>query len=297
VLKAVELEYPRHLSEEMDRVSRALGSTVGVRLFLDYDGTLVSGPRDAPLRPSEGVLEKLRRLCEAEEFSVFIISSRSVEELRLLVDVPGLGFIGRRGFEIAMPGLPVHHPVEKSAASELIHRIELEMSGLLDSASEARLENRGYSVVLHTPGSAGEAGRKAVQRLAELVKRLDTARILEMLYGDSTVEVGIAGWSKGDVLSHMLADADPDIVLTIYVGDDVTDEDAFAAVALWSNENADTEPWFMVGSDGDDEYVSGAITVLVTDKPRASLASLFVRDIHEVHEFLSSLSAIAAGVL
>ncbi len=297
MLKAVRLEYPRHLSEEIGVLSRALGGAINVRLFLDYDGTLVSGPRDAPLRPSKGILEKLRQLCKAEGFSVFIMSSRSIEELRSLVDVPELGFIGRRGFEIAMPGLPVFLPVDTSAAAELIHHIELEMSGLLHSVPDARLENRGYGLVLHTRSLTGGAGRKIVQRFAELVKRLDTLHILEMFYGEGTVEVRTAGWSKGDVLSHMLANADPDLDLTIYVGDDVTDEDAFAAVAVWSDENADMEPWFMISDDYDDDHIPGAITILVTDKPRPSLASLFVRDTDEVYELLSSLSAMVAVVL
>ena len=297
MLKSVGLEYPRHLSEEVGVLSRALGGAISVRLFLDYDGTLVSGPRNAPLRPSEGVLEKLRQLCKAEGFSVFIVSGRSVEELRSLVDVPGLGFIGRRGFEIAMPGLPVIFPVDTSVATELIHHIELEMSGLLHSAPDTQLENRGYGLVLHTRGPAGEVGREVVQRFTELVGQLDTLRILEMFYGDGTVEIRIAGWSKGDVLSHMLANANPDLDLTIYVGDDVTDEDAFAAVERWSGENADMEPWFMISDDYDDDHIPGAITILVTEKPRPSLASLFVRDTDEVYEFLSSLSAMVAIVL
>ncbi len=292
MLKAVELEYPRHLSEETDLLSIALGGAVRIRLFIDYDGTLVSGTRDAPVRPSDDVIEKLRELCEAEGFSVFIMSSRSVAELRTLVDVPGLGLIGQRGFEIAMPGLPVYHPIEMDDALELIHRIELEMSGWFDSASDASLENRGYGLVLHTRGLGKEAGSQAVRQFAELVKRLDALRILETLYGDGIVEARVAGWSKGDALSLMLTDADPDMELTIYVGDDVTDEDAFAAVKLWSDEDAGMEPWFMVGGD-DDEWAPGAITILVADKPRPSVASLFVRDTHEVFEFLSALSLAA----
>ncbi len=294
MLKTVELEYPRHLSEETDLLSLALSGAVRVRLFVDYDGTLVSGTRDALVRPSEDVLDRLRELCEAEGFSVFVVSSRPVAELRTLVDVPGLGLIGQRGFEIAMPGLPIHHPVEMGDASELIHRIELEMSRLLDSNSGAWLENRGYGLVLHTRGLAREAGSRAVRHFAELVKRHDALRILEILYGDDIVEAQIAGWSKGNVLSLMLTDADPDLELTIYMGDDVTDEDAFAAVKLWSDEDAGMEPWFMVGGD-DDEWAPGAITILVADKPRPSVASLFVRDTHEVYEFLSALSLAAAA--
>ena len=46
----------------------------------------------------------------------------------------------------------------------------------------------------------------------------------------------------------------------IYIGDDVTDEDAFEAVAHWSNADAQDTPWFMADPDDEDaEPVEGLV--------------------------------------
>ncbi len=297
VVDVSDLEYPRHVTEEIDLLSRALGAASRVYLFLDYDGTLVSGPRGEPLRPQSSVLRRLTQLGDVESFSVFIISGRPVEELRRLVGIPTLGYIGQRGFEISLPGRPVEHPVEGETAAAVLHHAELEAHLALESLEGVEIENRGYGLVLHTARAAPAVASEAIQRFTKTVRRIDTASTLEVLYGDDIVEARMAGWGKGDALIHILREADVESALAIYVGDDVTDEDAFEAVAAWADTIESDIPWFDDDDDDDEDDIPGAVGILVASRPRPTGAELFVRDTQEVYEFLSSLTAIASTLL
>jgi len=292
VVEVNGLAYPRHVTEEVDLLSRALGAAGRVYLFLDYDGTLVSGPRGDAIRPRHSVIRRLTQLSEVESFSVFIMSGRPVEELRRLVGIPTLGYIGQRGFEISMPGRPVLHPVEGETAASVLHHVELEAHRALESLGGIEIENRGYGLVLHTADADRDVASDAIQRFTATVRRVDTASSLEVLYGDGVVEARMAGWGKGDALIHILREADVDSALAIYVGDDVTDEDAFEAVAMWADDGEPEVPWFASAEEGED--IPGAVGILVANRPRPTGAELFVRDPQEVYEFLSSLSAIAS---
>ncbi|MCD4691029.1 trehalose-phosphatase [bacterium] len=295
IVEVGTLEYPRHVTEEVDLLSRALGAAGDVYLFLDYDGTLVSGPRGAALTPRGSVLRRLVQLSEVESFSVYIMSGRSVEELQHLVGVPSIGYIGQRGFEIATPGRPVVYPVDGEAAALVLHHVELEAHGLLGSLPRIELENRGYGLVLHTALAERSVVNQAVQQFTDTIRRVDTASTLEVLYGDGVVEARMAGWGKGDAIMHVLREADVGSALAIYIGDDVTDEDAFEAIAVWAEAAESEIPWFAAGDEEDD--IPAALSILVAEKPRPTGAELFVRSPQEVHEFLASLSAIASTLL
>ena len=108
----------------------------------------------------------------------------------------------------------------------------------------------------------------------------------------------MAGWHKGDAVSHILRAADIEDSLAIYIGDDVTDEDAFEAVLNWAEfDDGPDAPWFASNGSEEDEEPLHALTILVADRPRPTYASMFVRSPHEVYEFLSSLAAIASTIL
>ena len=80
-------------------------------------------------------------------------------------------------------------------------------------------------------------------------------------------------WDKGKAVLWLLEalHLDGPEVLPIYVGDDVTDEDAFAALKQLG------------------------IGVLVTDVPRPSAAAYSLRDTEEVRQFLQLLTALVSG--
>ncbi len=297
VVKVAGLAYPKHVSEEVDLLARALGGAREVYLFIDYGGTLVPGPAAVGTRPDPAVMRRIEQLCRVESCSVFVVSGRTVQELETTLRVPNLGFVGQRGFEIKWPDGPMVHPVDPGKAGSLIEHIELDAHGALECCPGVTIENRGFGVALRLGCGDRRLAREASQRFVDLVRTLDTHRQLEILYGEGLVEARVAGWHKGDAVSHILREADLEDSLVIYLGDDVTDEDAFEALSLWADDDEQAIPWFVPDDDEEDEETPCALSILVATEPRPTQASLFVRGVPEAHEFLSSLAAIAAALL
>jgi len=70
----------------------------------------------------------------------------------------------------------------------------------------------------------------------------------------------MAGWHKGDAVSHILKSVDAEDSLAIYIGDDVTDEEAFEAVRAWADIDGYDEPWFIPDGEDEEEDVLQEIT-------------------------------------
>ena len=297
VVQADKLAYPRHVSEQVDLMARALGEARQVLLFADYGGTLVPNSRDPEARPEPELLSRLDQLSRVDSFSVYVVSGRTVKELDGLLGLDGLGLIGQRGFEIRKADGPIVHPVEPGSASRLLERLEFDAHEHLGSSPGVVLENRGFALVLRLCACGREDARSATQCFSALVRSRDEFGELELLYGDDVVEAQVTGWHKGNAVGHILRDVDAAESLVLYIGDDVTDEDAFETLNMWSDGASPDAPWLMGDPDDSDELSLQALPILVAATPRPTLASLFVRDPQEVYEFLSSLTAIATTLL
>lgn len=294
VTKVEGLAYPKHVTEDADTLARALNDAFAVHLFLDYGGTLVANGSGRRARPEPHVRRKLARLCRSDAFSVYVMSSRSVHELRDLLGVPGLGLIGQGGLEIWEDGGPLEHPVDIKYVEQLLHHLELDAHRCLGECPGVSVENKGFSLRLDTTTSELPVAREATHCFETLVRALDTSRHLEVFYGDSVMEARLAGWHKGHAIEHVLRSAEED-TLALYIGDDVTDEDAFESVTTWDTGGEPLSPWYIPAGEEPDDDPPGAFGILVSERPRPSHASLYVRNPHEVYEFLSSLETIALG--
>jgi trehalose 6-phosphate phosphatase len=237
-------------------------------LFLDYDGTLAA---IAPL-PELATLpgntrEALRRL--AARWPVVIVSGRGREDVASLVGLPDLAYAGSHGFDIAGPppvaGAP---PLQLEVGEGIPERIE-------QAAEQLRRELGGIEGVLVEPK------RFAVSVHFRLADEGDLARIeravdeavaavpgLRKAHGKMLFELRPAlDWDKGRALLWLL-DAlglDRPEVLPLYIGDDLTDEDAFRALA------------------------GRGIAILVSEEPRETAAEYRLRDTEEVREWLERL--------
>nr|WP_329607889.1 trehalose-phosphatase [Nocardia seriolae] len=202
-----------------------LFDTEKVAVLLDFDGTLseiVPEPGAAALVDGAGAA--LREL--AERCPVAIISGRDLGDLTRRVGVEGIWYAGCHGFELQAPNGVVHrHEVAADAERVLAGAVQTLRDRLADIPG-VRLEHKRYTVAVHYRQVAAER----VGAVIAATHTLAAETGLRAAPGRKVVELRPdVDWDKGSALRWIL-DHLTVPVLPVYLGDDLTDEDAFDAV-------------------------------------------------------------------
>lgn len=195
--------------------------SVADALFLDFDGVLsdlVDNPDDARL--SEVQSNRLVALGRAFDGALCILSGRALDDLS--ARVPGaLWRVGAHGLQVAEPGAPA--PPRPESPPDLAAAL----AGVLADFPGTRLEAKGAVLAVHYR-QAPELGRPLGAALEPVVARHDGYR----LHGGKLVfEAKPEGSNKGVALRRMMQAAPFAGRRPVMVGDDVTDEDGFAAAS------------------------------------------------------------------
>jgi trehalose 6-phosphate phosphatase len=195
----------------------------GAALFLDFDGTLtdLAETPDA-IEVSPHLPRLLERLRDRLDGRLALVSGRSVADLQRHVTVEGIPFSGSHGLELRLADGTVAPLDPPRGLADVRSRVRLfagERSGLL-------VEDKPAGVALHFR-QAPEAAREAADFIADLARESD----LVVQHGNMVVELRPRGADKGDAVRALMKDSPFAGARPIFVGDDLTDEHAFAAVA------------------------------------------------------------------
>ncbi len=207
-------------SELASRIEQTLA---GALVAFDVDGVLaplVDHADDSELLPgTRGALAGLADITE-----VAIISGRAIESLERLFSFPtGLHVIGSHGLEVRGDDAPVLDDDEQYTFEQLE---TIAARGVSAAGDGAWLEYKPASVVLHTREADQQLAASAVEAVINLASMIDGAQVKP---GSNVVELLARTASKGDVLLGLAARLGRAPV--VYLGDDVTDEDAFRVMA------------------------------------------------------------------
>ena len=204
-------------------------------LLSDYDGTLtpiVSRPDEAVL--STEVRERLCALAKKPAFSVGIISGRSLSEIKAMVGIEGIYYAGNHGLEIEGPGLKLINPAAK-AAQATIKDLGRHFSAKLGNIEGVIVEDKGLSLSIHYR----LVKKNEVNIVAEIFRQITSSWLhdgkIRVTSGKKVWEVRPPiDWHKGKaveaIIKEMKAVIKYERLLTIYLGDDTTDEDAFRVI-------------------------------------------------------------------
>lgn len=199
-------------------------------LMLDYDGTLAPfAVAREEARPLPSSVELLRRIAIAGHTNIAIVSGRPLHEVEaLLGDLPAT-FVGEHGWERRAPsGEIIRRPLELSVAAT----IDAAEDAARDAGWGVLLERKRAAVVLHTRGLPEHEAVGIQDRCIAAWKPLVTGAHVSLDRIDGGVELRARGRNKGTVVLSLLSQSQPG-TLGVFVGDDVTDEDAFEVVRDW----------------------------------------------------------------
>jgi trehalose 6-phosphate synthase/phosphatase len=211
------------------RLHQWLAQRPTLALFFDYDGTLtpiVDRPEDAVLSTTTRRL--LRQAAHAPNVDVAIVSGRSLADVKRMVDLPDITYVGNHGFEIDGPGISYEH----EELLQFKQRIEAAAADLAKLSFEgAWLERKGATVSYHVRAVPERHRAEATKKAVALLKRYK----LRVGHGKRVVEGRPPiDWNKGYAVLSVLAQRHGSDwsarVRALYFGDDVTDEDAFRSL-------------------------------------------------------------------
>lgn len=217
----------RALAEEAQRLARGRHLLV----LLDFDGTLCEFQAD----PDAVVLSEARRAILRQlqqRATVGIVSGRRLDDVRSRVGVDGVVVAGLHGLEIEGLGEWFVHP-DLTAASATIAVVGDTLRDRTRGLPGVFVEDKGASVALHFREADADRQRQAIDVFGAVAEPLAESGRLRVMRGSYVLELlPNIDWNKGhavvwiiDRVRRLCGDT-----YAVYVGDDVTDQDAFAAI-------------------------------------------------------------------
>ena len=219
----------KHLLEDWKNVQERIQQAQILCLFLDYDGTLtpiVSRPELA-LCPQEVrlLLEKLRDLPNVYPA---IISGRFLEDIREKVGVSGITYVGNHGLSIQNP-VGVHKKKLSATRRKEFDILSLALKESLGQIPGILFEDKGLILAVHYRNVAKEYFARIHNTLEETLKKWKER--WKIAHGKMVYEVRPnVDFNKGKAVRDILISFPSFGLLSIYLGDDLTDEDAFRAL-------------------------------------------------------------------
>ncbi len=200
-------------------------------VFVDYDGVLtpiIDRPEDAVV--SDGMREVVRAL--AQRCSVCVVSGRDRPVVQQLMGVDNLVVAGSHGFDIWTPQEGTISHDAATGFEDLISEVGDRLHAGVASIPGAVVEPKRASIAVHYRLTDPEHHATVTAVVDELLDEYSGR--LKVTPGKMVYELQPKiDWHKGKAVLHLLQtlDLDADDVVPLYLGDDVTDEDAFRALA------------------------------------------------------------------
>lgn len=218
-------EPPAFLSHRAD-VTRWLDHGDGLLLGLDFDGTLapiVSDPDDARIN---GRAKRLvGGLSTHPAVTVAIISGRALDDLRPRVSLDGPLYAGNHGLELADGHTRRTHPVAEARRDDVEH-VTRELRERLSDVQGASVEHKDLTATVHFR-EASDA-HSVASTVETVVSRSDADVVVTEGRAVREIRPELE-WGK-DAAMLVFRSLAPGGHRPMYVGDDMTDEEAFEVI-------------------------------------------------------------------
>lgn len=231
-------------------------------LFLDFDGTLAPIVDDYTKAVINPEIRDLLEEMIPHFMLISIVSGRDLEDVRDRVGIDHLYYLGSHGFEMAGPG--EFREQQPDAVNLLPHLKDAEEKARdqLNDLDGVHVERKRFAIAVHYRQAGAEA-EETVRETVRGITQRDSR--LKRSSGKKVVEIRPnIDWDKGEAISWLMNQAKikSSDFTPLYIGDDITDEDAY-------REIRDSGIGIQVGEHGE-----------------RTAARFFLEDITEVRDFL-----------
>jgi trehalose 6-phosphate phosphatase len=219
---------PLALLENLDAIQERISSANRVSLFLDFDGTIsgiVVNPGEAKLDPE--IRSILKVLSARWDFDVCIVSGRALADVRERAGLSNVIYAGNHGLEIESDTVRFREPQAEALRRDL-RCVLLQLKLALSDTDGLEIEDKGLTLSVHF--------RRVPEHLRDWVRNVthstvSRSRSFSCREGKLVLEVRPQiTWTKGHAVKWIKQEVLPAGSVPIYIGDDVTDEDGFAAI-------------------------------------------------------------------
>lgn len=238
-------------------------------VLADYDGTLTHIVKRPELAELQGDTRNLLvDLARQSRVTVGLVSGRSLDDLRGKVDIKGIIYVGNHGLEIQGPGISFIHPAAREL-KPLLKQLCLKLTQTLETVKGVLVEDKGLTCTVHYRLVDEDRVSDIAGIVYETIRKAEAEKMVVVASGKKVYEVRPAtDWGKGQAVKLLVETYDRTRNgITIYLGDDITDEDAFRMIRRY-------------------DY---GISVFVGEYTSASQANYFLRSPDEVTTFLEKV--------
>lgn len=243
-------------------------------LFLDYDGTLspiAKTPQKAIL--PDRIRKLLADLSKMPAVRIAVVSGRALDDIKDIIKIKNIIYAGNHGLEIEGDGVKFQYPVTPLFFT-VMQCIKNKLEGDLCRVKGLLIEDKELSLSVHYRLVKKSDVNLVKGVFRNTVNAFKDLHIVKINKGKKVFELLPAvNWDKGSCVLWIIKKTKKQRALfPIYIGDDVTDEDAFNAV----------------GSKGLAVFIGS---------PKKSYARYYLKNTEDVYSFLIRLrqSALAFG--
>jgi trehalose-phosphatase len=261
----------KHLFKDLGILKKRLKGRE-IFLFLDYDGTLtpiVEKPELAVL--SLRMKHILKGLAQNKRLHLFIVSGRSMADVKQLVGVDNIVYIGNHGLEIEGANISFDG-FSFVRFREILEFLKWEITKELAFFKGALVEDKGLGLSVHYRKLNTKDESIFKTFLEVITKEFFAKNEIQVMSGKKVLEIRPPlDWNKGKAVAWILENhhsvQQKQKSLPVYIGDDTTDEDAFLVLR------------------------KRGITICV-DRPQHSHARYYLNNTDEVIEFFGTLCEV-----
>jgi len=199
-------------------------------ILLDIDGTLLDiAPTPHEVHVSEELRRMLARLARRLDGALGLISGRSLADIDRIFEPLRLAAVGGHGAEIRPgPGADAY----RMQLSPLDPALKLRFAEIALLDPGIILEDKDYSLAIHYR-LAPQLGGAVIKSVAAICEKYSCDG-LSILPGKSVIEIKPRGFDKGSGLKELMSFPPFAGRRPVFVGDDITDEAAFAMLPRFS---------------------------------------------------------------